>query len=132
MNRLSEGYVLGERYGLTRRIAVGGMGEVWEAFDSVLQRSVAVQVMRPSMADEQVFAKRFRAEAMRAASLSDPNIATVFDYGEHQGLAVLVMELVPGEPLSDRLRREGALPAQLVRSIVRQAALALMLSLIHI
>jgi hypothetical protein len=56
VNRLSEGYVLGERYGLTRRIAVGGMGEVWEAFDSVLQRSVAVKVMRPSMADEQVFA----------------------------------------------------------------------------
>ncbi len=128
MNRLSEGYVLGERYGLTRRIAVGGMGEVWDAFDSVLQRSVAVKVMRPSMADEQVFAKRFRAEAMMAASLSHPNIATVFDYGEHQSLAFLVMELVLGEPLSDRVRREGALPAQLVRSIVRQAALALMVA----
>src|SRR6476660_4159240 len=81
--------------------------------------------MRPDLAHEQTFALRFRDEAVHSAALMHTNIATVFDYGEDQGLAFLVMEIVSGEPLSAVLRKRGPLPASEVRSIMGQAALAL-------
>ena len=124
MNRLQEGLVLGDRYALTTKIASGGMGDVWEADDTVLSRQVAVKVLRPGT-DEEVFARRFRSEALYSANLCHPNIATVFDYGEEDTLAYLVMELVPGEPLSALVQREGALEPDRVRAIMGQAALAL-------
>lgn len=119
-----EGLTLGSRYTLTDRIAAGGMGEVWKAKDSVLGRVVAVKVMRPNAADEPEFADRFRDEARHTASLSHPNIATVYDYGEDDGAAYLVMELVDGQPLSELIAR-GPFAPDRVRSIVGQAALAL-------
>lgn len=125
MHRLKPGFVLGERYTLDRWIASGGMADVWEAADSVLRRQVALKIMRSTTADETDLARRFRAEALNAAALSHVNIATVFDYGEDEGLAFLVMELVPGQPLSVLLRDKGALPPEQVRSILGQAALAL-------
>ena len=125
MNRLAHGLVLGDRYSLVSRIASGGMGDVWEADDTVLSRSVAVKVLRPGTDEEEVFARRFRSEALYTANLCHPNIATVFDYGEVDNLAYLVMELVPGEPLSALVRREGALEPDRVRAIMGQAALAL-------
>jgi serine/threonine-protein kinase len=125
MNRLSEGFVLGGRYVLGARIASGGMADVWAGTDQVLQRSVAIKVMRPDTGHEELFAKRFRDEAVHSAALLHTNIATLFDYGEDDGLAFLVMELVKGEPLSLLLRRRGALPAPEVRSLLGQAALAL-------
>ncbi len=125
MNRLANGLVLGDRYSLVSRIASGGMGDVWEADDTVLSRSVAVKVLRPGTDEEEVFARRFRSEALYTANLCHPNIATVFDYGEDDNLAYLVMELVPGEPLSALVQREGALPPDRVRAIMGQAALAL-------
>ena len=125
MNRFHEGFVLGDRYTLVSRIASGGMGDVWEATDSVLERQVAVKILRPSLDDEEVFARRFRNEALHTANLAHFNIATVFDYGEEGNLAYLVMELVPGEPLSDLVKREGALAPEQVRAIMAQAALAL-------
>jgi len=125
MNRLSEGFVLGDRYVLGARIASGGMADVWAGTDQVLQRSVAIKVMRPDTGHEELFAKRFRDEAVHSAALLHTNIATLFDYGEDDGLAFLVMELVKGEPLSLLLRRRGALPATEVRSLLGQAALAL-------
>jgi serine/threonine-protein kinase len=125
MNRLTEGFVLGDRYVLGARIASGGMADVWAGADQVLQRAVAVKVMRPDTGHEELFAKRFRDEAVHSAALLHTNIATLFDYGEDDGLAFLVMELVKGEPLSLLLRRRGALPAPEVRSLLGQAALAL-------
>ncbi|NHA66617.1 serine/threonine protein kinase [Phycicoccus sp. CMS6Z-2] len=101
------------------------MGDVWEATDDVLARTVAVKVMRPTIDGEPVFAQRFRDEALYTANLSHPNIATVYDYGEEDVLAYLVMELVPGEPLSALVQREGRLDSARVRSIMGQAALAL-------
>ena len=124
MNRLHEGLVLGDRYSLSSKIASGGMGDVWAADDTVLSRHVAVKVLRPGT-DEEVFARRFRSEALYSANLCHQNIATVFDYGEDDNLAFLVMELVPGEPLSALVQREGALEPEQVRSIMGQAALAL-------
>ena len=125
MNRLHEGFVLGERYVLEHRIASGGMADVWAGSDDVLRRSVAIKIMRPDSMHEELFALRFRDEAVHSAGLNHTNIATVFDYGEDDGLAFLVMELVAGQPLSTILTERGALPPSEVRSILGQAALAL-------
>ena len=92
------GVGVGNRYDLTSRIAGGGMGEVWAARDRVLGREVAVKLLRGEHADDPTFLARFRTEARHAASLSHPGIASVYDYGEDDGAACLVMELVPGEP----------------------------------
>ena len=125
MRTLPHGGRLGDRYTLADRIASGGMGDVYEAHDEVLERVVAVKILRPDASEEEVFARRFRSEALYTANLCHPNIATVFDYGEEDSLAFLVMELVPGEPLSALVQREGALDPARVRSILGQAALAL-------
>ena len=90
------------------------MADVWAATDDTLQRDVAVKVMRPDTDHEALFARRFRDEALHAAWLLHTNIATVFDYGEDDGLAFLVMELVEGRPLSEVIR-EGPLDADRVR-----------------
>jgi serine/threonine protein kinase len=125
MNRLHEGFLLGGRYLLGDRIASGGMADVWAGRDQVLHRDVAVKVMRPDSEHEKLFTLRFRDEAVHSASLLHANIVTVFDYGEEEGLAYLVMERVDGQPLSAVLRQRGRLPHGEVRSIMGQAALAL-------
>ena len=123
---LETGATLGGRYTLGAAIASGGMGDVWEATDDVLQRPVAVKIMRPQATDDDSFIERFRDEARGSASLHHPNIATVFDYGEEDGTAYLVMELVPGRTLGDIIREsDGGMPADEVRSVLGQAALAL-------
>ncbi len=119
------GLRVGNRYELTSRIAGGGMGEVWRARDEVLGREVAVKLLRREYADDETFLERFRAEARHAASLGHPGIASVYDYGEDAGTAFLVMELVEGEALSTRLKREGALATAVAVPLVQQAALAL-------
>jgi eukaryotic-like serine/threonine-protein kinase len=123
---------LGDRYELQQLIASGGMGQVWRGFDLLLGRPVAVKVLRSEYTGDPTFLARFRAEAQHAASLSHPNIACVFDYGEvvagdgsGETLAYLVMELVEGEPLSAVLRREAPLPIPASLSILRQTASAL-------
>jgi len=98
----------GGRYLLGARIAAGGMGEVWRARDTALQRDVAVKVLRPDIADDEAFRTRFATEARHAAALHDPSIATVFDYGDDvdesgRHTTYLVMELVAGAPLSELL-----------------------------
>src|SRR6266568_3479098 len=106
---------LAGRYRLVRRLASGGMGQVWRATDELLRRPVAVELLRSKYAEDPAFLDRFRAEARRTAALSHPGIASVFDYGETEGTgakgttAYLVMELVEGEPLSVLLAREGRL-----------------------
>jgi eukaryotic-like serine/threonine-protein kinase len=119
------GLRVGGRYVLTSHVASGGMGEVWQATDEVLGRTVAVKLLRREYATEASFLARFRGEAKHAASLTHSGIAQVFDYGEVDGVAYLVMELVPGEPLSARLARDGALPAEVAVPLLRQAADAL-------
>ncbi|MFC8190885.1 serine/threonine-protein kinase [Cellulomonas sp. NPDC057328] len=112
----------GGRYRLLRRIAVGGMGEVWEANDDALQRPVAVKVLRAEFAGDGGFLERFRTEARNSAALSHPNIAALFDYGEQDGSAYLVMELVVGEPLSDLLEREPVLDTRRLLPVLAQTA----------
>jgi serine/threonine-protein kinase len=129
-------HLLGGRYRLNGRIAVGGMGEVWHGTDELLDRPVAVKLLSAAHATDEAFRARFRAEARYAASLSHPNIAQVFDYGEMSddetppdglpsGGAYLVMELVQGEPLSAVIARQERLSAADSLRIVSQAAEAL-------
>jgi eukaryotic-like serine/threonine-protein kinase len=123
---------LGDRYELDHMIAAGGMGQVWRGIDTALHRSVAVKVLRSEYTGDASFLARFRAEARHAASLSHPNVAAVFDYGEEtardgtgETLAYLVMELVEGEPLSALIAREGALGTDRTLRLLQQTAFAL-------
>jgi serine/threonine protein kinase len=125
VHRLVPGLRLADRYVLQERIASGGMADVWSGLDDVLQRSVAVKVMRADPGNEEIFAERFRDEALHSAALLHPNITTVFDYGEDDHLTYLVMELVEGLPLSAIIRDQGAMQPESVRAILGQAALAL-------
>ena len=135
------GTTLSGRYTLTERIAAGGMGEVWAATDTVLGRTVAVKLLHRALSQDSDFAERFRSEARNTAALQHPNIATVFDYGEDDGTAYLVMELVVGQPLSQIIAERAPLSVQETIAILIQAATALAaahdsgvvhLSLIHI
>ena len=116
---------LGGRYTLTERIAIGGMGEVWKARDKVLGRTVAVKILKEEYTGDPGFLERFRAEARHTALLNHPGVANVFDYGEEDGSAYLVMELVPGEPLSNIIERDKQLPADRILNIMAQTARAL-------
>ncbi len=108
-----------------RRIAVGGMGEVWVAADDALGREVAVKVLRSEYAGNEDFLNRLRTEARNSAALSHPNIAQMYDYGETNGSGYLVMELVVGEPMADLLEREPVLPPARLLPILAQTARAL-------
>ena len=119
------GDTLGGRYTLTDRIAAGGMGEVWAATDAILGRTVAVKVLKDGLIDEIGFDQRFRTEARLAAALSHANIAAVYDYGEDEGSAYLVMEYVPGLPLSRIIADRAPMPAVDTVGLVAQTATAL-------
>jgi serine/threonine-protein kinase len=121
--------MLGNRYELLLPLASGGMGRVWRARDTRLERPVAVKVLRQELTGDATFRARFRAEAQHTAALHHPNIASVFDYGElevdGECLAYLVMELVEGEALSTLLEREGRLDPARTLDVLRQTAAAL-------
>jgi len=124
---LAAGGRIAGRYELERRIAVGGMGEVWEAVDERLGRNVAVKVLRAELSDDDEFLHRFRIEARTVASLNHSGVAAIHDYGEDEvatdgrRTAYLVMELVRGEPLSAVIARGPLDPAETLR-IMEQAS----------
>jgi hypothetical protein len=101
--------VLAGRYELGPLLGVGGMASVYQATDRALERTVAVKVLDPPSDQDPALVERFRHEARAAASLSHPNIVTVFDSGSEAGVHYLVMEYVQGETLADTLRRQGVL-----------------------
>jgi hypothetical protein len=123
--RPTAGLTFGGRYELSSRIAIGGMGEVWNATDLVIGRTVAIKILKDEYLGDPGFLERFRAEARHAALVNHEGIANVFDYGEEEGSAYLVMELVPGEALSTILEREHVLSTDKVLDIVAQTAQAL-------
>ncbi|WP_242606235.1 serine/threonine-protein kinase [Protofrankia symbiont of Coriaria ruscifolia] len=125
-----KGTVLDGRYLLEGRIATGGMGEVWRGLDRTLGRPVAVKLLRPEYASDELFLVRFRGEARHAARVAHPGVASVYDYGEviadgDHPTAYLVMELVEGEPLSALLHREKRLSPEKTLDVLGQAADAL-------
>lgn len=129
---LSSGQLLAQRYRLSRCIAVGGMGEVWQAADTRLDREVAIKVLKPELSGDPEFRHRFHAEARVTASLNHPGIAAVHDYGEVASdpsgacsWAYLVLELVAGDPLATILMRQPRLPTERTLNILEQAGDAL-------
>ena len=111
------------RYQILARIAAGGMGEVYRAHDSVLDREVALKMLHTSLADDSGFIERFRREARSAAMLSHPNIVAVHDWGETQGTYFMVMEFIRGPNLRAILMRDGSLqPAQAVEVVTKVLA----------
>ncbi|MGW9585645.1 serine/threonine-protein kinase [Microbacterium sp. NPDC055455] len=123
--RPTQGVTFGGRYELDSRIAIGGMGEVWEATDHVIGRTVAIKILKDEYMGDPGFLERFRAEARHAALVNHEGIASVFDYGEENGSAFLVMELVPGEALSTILERDVSLSTDKTLDVVAQTSAAL-------
>jgi serine/threonine protein kinase len=113
------------RYRILEVLGVGGMGMVFRALDPDLQRPVALKVVRPDQASETTAVQRFLREARALAAVRDEHVITVYQVGQHHGVAFLAMELLEGETLEDRLRREGKLPLADVLRIGRQTALGL-------
>ncbi len=117
--------VFGGRYELKKRLARGGMAEVFLGEDQLLGRPVAVKVLFPEFASDPNFVERFRREAQAAANLSHPNIVGVFDWGKERNTYYIVMEYVEGRTLSQIIRKEGPLPAARVAEIADGIASAL-------
>ena len=119
--------VIDERYTILKPLGGGGMAKVYLAHDEVLDRDVALKILREHYADDEEFVERFRREARSAARLSHPNIVSVYDQGrsEEDGAYYMAMEYVPGGTLKDRISREGALEPNAAARIALQIADAL-------
>ncbi|TMG10726.1 MAG: serine/threonine protein kinase, partial [Chloroflexi bacterium] len=119
---LREGAVVGS-YRLIERIGGGGMATVHRAYHPALDRHVAVKVWPEFFADDPSYRERFQQEARSVAALRHPNILQVFDYGHDDGVAFIVMELVEGGTLADRL--DGPMPLDEALSLLEPVAAAL-------
>ena len=113
------------RYELYRRIARGGMAEVFLARDKLLDRPVAVKVLFPEYATDPSFVERFRREAQAAANLNQPNVVGVYDWGQEAGTYYIVMEYVEGRSLAEIIRAEGPLHPDRAADIAIDIAAAL-------
>ena len=113
------------RYEVQRRVARGGMADVFLARDLLLARPVAVKVLFPEFAGDPAFVARFRREAQAAANLNHPNIVGVYDWGQEGGTYYIVMEFIDGRSLSEILRTQGTPPARTAAGIAVDVAAAL-------
>ena len=119
---------LGSRFGpyeLQAVIGIGGMGEVYRAYDTVKERVVALKLLRPDMAGDPVFQDRFKRESRIAARLQEPHVIPVHDFGEIDGVLFIDMRLVEGASLKEELRHHGTLPPGRAAWIIGQVAAAL-------
>ena len=112
-------------YEILSSIGAGGMGEVYQAHDTKLGRDVAIKVLPEAFAHDPERLSRFQREAKMLAALNHPNIATIYGLEQANGTSYLVMELVSGETLADRVKREGAVPIEEALAIAKQIAEAL-------
>ena len=117
--------VFNDRYELHRKLARGGMADVYLARDLLLDRPVAVKVLFTEYARDAAFVERFRREAQSAANLNHPNIVAVYDWGAQYGTYFMVMEYVDGRPLSEIIHTEGPLHARRAAEITADVAAAL-------
>ena len=121
-----EGKILGNRYEIIEKIGNGGMATVYKSKDRVLNRYVAVKIIRDEFTTDEEFIKRFRIEAQSAASLTHPNIVSIFDVGNEGNLYYIVMELIKGKTLKEIITEEnGPLPWKWSLNVVTQIASAL-------
>jgi eukaryotic-like serine/threonine-protein kinase len=122
---LTEGASIGGRYTIKRMLGQGGMGVVYQAYDSELDRDVALKVIRKEIADHPEILERFKREIQLSSVVTHKNVLRVYDLGSSDGIRFLTMQYVEGENLSALLRREGALPAERITRIFRQICEAL-------
>src|SRR3954464_181027 len=117
---------LPSRYRVVGHLANGGMASVWEAHDELLKRDVAVKLLAPHLGEDERARRRFQREARAAAGLSShPNVVTIYDVGEHDGRVFMVMELMRGGSVADRLRTGEPIPRETVLDWLHEAAAAL-------
>ena len=118
--------VIDDRYTLVEPLGGGGMARVYLAHDEILDRDVALKILREQYAEDEEFVERFRQEARSAASLSHPNIISVYDQGRSEdGAYYMAMEYVPRGTLKDRIHQEGALAPDAAAGVALQIADAL-------
>ncbi len=115
-----KGQKISDRYQLIKSIGEGGMANVYLAYDTILDRNVAVKVLRGDLANDEKFVRRFQREALAASSLSNPNIVEVYDVGEDNGEYYIVMEYIEGKHLKDLLKKRGSLTVSEAVDIVLQ------------
>ncbi len=119
------GQKINDRYKIIRTIGEGGMANVYLAHDTILNRDVAVKVLRGDLADDEKFIRRFQREAIAASSLTHPNIVEIYDVGEDDGNYYIVMEYVDGKTLKNLIKKRGALTLPEVVDIMLQLTSAI-------
>jgi len=120
------GQVVADRYHIVKKLGEGGMGQVYLGEHVKMGRRSAIKVMNPSMVHDPDAVARFNREASNASRITHPNVCAIYDFGETpDGLIYLAMEFIEGEPLTDLLEREGALPVPRATDIFLQTAEAL-------
>lgn len=120
-----KGQKINDRYQILRMIGEGGMANVYLAHDLILDRDVAVKVLRGDLAGDEKFVRRFQREAISASSLSHPNIVEMYDVGEDDGSYFIVMEYVDGKTLKSLIKKRGALTLSEVVDIMKQLTSAI-------
>ena len=117
---ITRGQMINDRYQIIRTIGEGGMANVYLAHDTILDRDVAVKVLRGDLAGDEKFVRRFQREAIAASSLSHPNIVEMYDVGEDDGKYFIVMEYIEGRTLKSLIKKRGALTLSEVIDIMLQ------------
>lgn len=117
--------VLANRYELFERVGEGGMSVVYKAKDKLLNRFVAIKILKPEFISDQKFIESFRRESQNAASMSHPNIVNIYDVGREGNIHYIVMELIEGRALSDYIKEQGPMPYPKVITLAKQIAAAL-------
>jgi serine/threonine-protein kinase len=117
---ITKGQKINDRYQIIKTIGEGGMANVYLAYDTILERHVAVKVLRGDLATDEKFVRRFQREALSASSLSHPNIVEVYDVGEDNGIYYIVMEYIEGKHLKQLLKKRGKLTLNEVIDIMLQ------------
>ena len=120
-----KGQKINERYQIIRTIGEGGMANVYLAYDTILNRNVAVKILRGDLAGDEKFVRRFKREAISASSLIHPNIVEMYDVGEDDGNNFIVMEYIDGKTLKSLIKKRGALTLPEVVDIMLQLTSAI-------
>ena len=113
--------ILNDRYRLDKQLGKGGMAIVYQATDLMLDRTIAIKILRKNFSASQAFQERFKEEAKAAANLTHPNIVTVHDFGFDKDQLFIVMEYVPGTDLKEIIRKSGAMPLEYASQLFIQA-----------
>ncbi len=124
MNNLS-GKILGNRYVLLEKVGEGGMALVYKARCQLLNRYVAIKILRPEFTTDEEFIKKFKRESMASASLSHPNIVGIYDVGEEDGIYYIVMEYIHGQTLKEYIKAKGKISSFEAINIAKQISYAL-------